>query len=70
MKRPSLTRKRVEGLVLIAERARPLVKARAGRGNLFRLERAENERILAALDFVDQMAVYERERERACARRD
>ncbi len=63
MKRPPLTRKRVEGLVLVVERIRPLFAARAGEGNLFRLGPDEKDKVRAALAFVADMQSYERERE-------
>jgi hypothetical protein len=58
MRRPKLTPTRVEGLTLLADRVRPLAKARVRRGDLFSLTPAEAKQIRAAIKFVDDLKAW------------
>lgn len=62
MKRPPISKLRVEGLAMLAEHMRPLANVRAGDEALFRLPREQAAKVRAAIKYVDDLVRWQKER--------
>lgn len=66
MRRPALTKKRVAALELIAQELRPKLALRAADG-LFVLPRVQRRAMKPAMDYLDGLAAWDKNRRQAPA---
>lgn len=62
MRRPTITRRRVVGLAMMADHVRPLANTRGNTKTLFKLPPDERESVRAALKYIDALVKWERSR--------